>query len=182
MTAPPTSHPRHRAPQRKTSSASKQGASPRHDHRPTTERTIPMTKAATIDILSINTVAHANQGVPLELRGPDGAPLLADGKPVTITLLGEDSEVMTKFSNEQANRYLRQQGQTVVTAEGARANTIDRLATATVGWSGFSIGGEEWPCDREHARKLYTEFPWIRDQAAVFIADRANFTKASRTS
>lgn len=137
-----------------------------------------------MDLSAINTVSAANEGAVLELRGPDGAALLQDDgtTPITITLLGDDSDAMVALAHKQANRFLRSQGRAPVTAEGAMSNMIERLATATIAWDGFTVDGETWPCDADHAKKLYRDFPWIRDQVKAFTEDRANFSKASPKS
>ena len=133
-----------------------------------------------MDLSTLDTADLANQGAPLELRGPDGSPLLQDdGKPITITLLGADSDALTVIATRQTNRYLKNQGQMRVTAELARANELEYLARATVAWDGIKIAGEAPDCTEAEARALYTRFPWITAQARAFIDDRANFMKAS---
>lgn len=138
-----------------------------------------------MDLSTLDTAELANQGSVLELRDPAGNPVLQDdGTPVTLTLLGEDSDVVTRISNANANQFLRGttgSGQ-AITAEMSRTNEIAKLAAATVAWSGIVIDGEAVTFSPEAAKALYRRFPWIRDQARVFIGDRANFTKASRKS
>lgn len=136
-----------------------------------------------MDLASLDTAEAANQGAVLELRGPDGSPILQDDKsPVTITLLGDDSDILTKVNNRHANQYLRGgPGGSTITAEMTRANEINKFAAATVGWSGIEVDGEVLKHTDENAKALYRRFGWIRDQVRVFIADRANFTKPSRT-
>jgi hypothetical protein len=133
-----------------------------------------------MDLSTLDTADVANQGAQLELRGPDGAPLLQDGgKPITITLLGADSDALTLISTRQTNRYLKNHGQMRVTAELARANELEYLARATVAWDGIKIDGKTPDCTEAEARALYARFPWITAQARAFIEDRANFMKAS---
>jgi len=133
-----------------------------------------------MDLSDLSTKEAADDGAVLELRGPTGAPIMQDdGAPVTITLLGADSDVLTRVANQQTNRYLRDRGAATMTAEGATANRIDYLAAATVAWSGIKVDGDVLDCTRDEARKLYRRFPFIRDQASAFVDDRANFLKAS---
>lgn len=138
-----------------------------------------------MDLSALDTSELANLGAILELRDPAGNPVLQDdGSPVTLTLLGEDSEVVTKINNHNANQYLRGasgSGQTV-TVEMSRTNEINKFAAATTGWSGVVVDGEALKFSAEAAKALYRRFPWIRDQVRVFVGDRANFTKASRKS
>lgn len=133
-----------------------------------------------MDLSAIDTAPVANEGAEMHVRDGNGAPLFkADGDPVTITLLGEDSAVLTKLRNQQTNRYLR--NQITVTAELAKANETEVFIAATIGWDGVGIGEEETAFSTEAARKLYA-IPVIRDQVRAFIADRASFTKASPTA
>lgn len=138
-----------------------------------------------MDLSTLDTAELANQGALLELRDPAGNPAVNDdGSPVTITLLGEDSDVVTQISNRNANQFLRgaSAGGQAVTAEMSRTNEINKFAKATVAWHGVGLDGEDLKCTEENAKALYRRFPWIRDQVRTFIGDRANFTKASRKS
>lgn len=138
-----------------------------------------------MDLSTLDTAELANQGALLELRDPAGNPVLQDDNtPVTLTLLGEDSEVVTQVSNRNANQFLRgaSAGGQAITAEMSRTNEINKFATATVGWSGVVVDGEPLKFSLDAAKALYRRFPWIRDQVRTFIGDRANFTKASRKS
>lgn len=133
--------------------------------------------------LSAFTTDRASEGAVLELRLPSGAPMLTDDKkPVTITLLGHDADVVTELANEQANRHFRQGLGAKITAEGALANEIELLVKATVSWSGLVFEGEELKCTPDNARRIYRDFPFIRDQARAFMSDRANFYRASPKS
>lgn len=138
-----------------------------------------------MDLSTLDTAELANQGAALELRDPAGNPVLQDdGSPVTLTLLGEDSDVVTQISNRNANQFLRGSagaGQ-AITVEMSRTNEINKFAAATVAWSGIVVDGEPVKFSADAAKALYRRFPWIRDQVRAFIGDRANFTKASRKS
>lgn len=136
-----------------------------------------------MDLSTLDTAELANQGALLELRDPAGNPVLQeDGSPVTLTLLGEDSDVVTQVNNRNANQFLRgtSAGGQAVTAEMSKTNEINKFAAATVGWSGIVVDGEAIQFSADAAKGLYRRFPWIRDQVRTFIGDRANFTKASR--
>lgn len=138
-----------------------------------------------MDLSTLDTAELANQGALLELRDPAGNPVLQeDRSPVTLTVLGEDSDIVTQVNNRNANQFLRgtSAGGQAVTAEMSRTNEINKFATATVGWSGIVVDGEEVAFSPDAAKALYRRFPWIRDQVRAFIGDRANFTKASRKS
>lgn len=121
--------------------------------------------------------SSANAGTKMELRDAADAPVLkADGSPMTITLLGKDSDAFIKQENAATNRRLAQGPRAKVTAEALKADAVAILARCTVAWD-FSE-----PCTYESAVALYNKFPAIREQVDAFIADRANFTKPSPTS
>ncbi len=136
-----------------------------------------------MDLSTLDTSDMANAGAVLHLNGPTGQPLFEDDgvTPVTITLLGEDSDVVVKANAEAANRFLRSAmgSSQQITAEASRANELKKFAAATVAWSGIVIDGEAPACNAASATALYRRFPWIADQVRVFISDRANFLKAS---
>lgn len=134
-----------------------------------------------MDLSTLDTSALANEGAVLELRGPDGNPVLQDdGSPVTITLLGEDSDVVTKHNNAIANQFLRSAtGGPAITAEASKDNELSKLAKATVSWNGIVIDGEAVVCNEANAKALYRRFSWIRDQVRAFMGDRARFLPTS---
>lgn len=131
-----------------------------------------------MDILSkFDTVSSANDGAKLELTDANGAAVLKeDGTPLTITLLGKDSDVWIKAENAARNRRLAQGPRMKLTAEALESEAIQALAKVTVAWD------LDAPCTYEEAVKVYTRYPLIREQVDLFVADRANFTKASPTS
>ncbi|MBP8062386.1 MAG: hypothetical protein KAY29_00810 [Brevundimonas sp.] len=119
----------------------------------------------------------ANAGAKMELRDASDAPVLkADGSPMTITLLGKDSDAYIKQENAATNRRLAQGTRIKLTAESLKADSVALLARATTAWD------FEEPCTYENAVALYTRFPAIKDQVEAFVSERANFTPASPTS
>lgn len=119
----------------------------------------------------------ANTGAKMELRDKDDAPVMkADGTPMTITLLGKDSDAYVKQDNANTDRRLAQGVRLKLTSASLIADANALRARCTVAWD-FSE-----PCTYENAIALYTRFPAIRDQVEAFISERANFTLASPTS
>ena len=137
-----------------------------------------------MDITKLDTKAAANDGAKMEVLDLAGAPVLkSDGvTPVTITLMGKDSDAWIKFDNQVTNRRLAQGTRMKLTAEALKADQIKELAICTVGWDGIGLGDDETPFSYEKAVELYTLSPDIREQAKAFIEDRSNFSKASPTS
>ena len=131
-----------------------------------------------MDFAHLDTADLANEGAVMPVHGPDGQPVLQDdGSPVTLTLLGDDSDLLVKFDRITTNAHLR--GSQTITAELAEAKQINRLARACVGWAGVILDGEPLKHSEDNAKALFKRFRWLRQQAAMFISDRANFLKAS---
>lgn len=132
---------------------------------------------------TLDTTTVANAGSVMEVRDANGAPLIQeDGRPVTITLLGKDSDVFVKHEAAATNRRLAQGTRVKLTAEALKADTIGGLAKCTVAWDGIGIDEDATECTYENALRLYNTFPDIRDQVSAFVDDRANFSKASLKS
>lgn len=136
-----------------------------------------------MNLAEIDVAQGANEGVKMHVHGPDGTPLFKpDGEtPVTITLLGQDSDALTRLMNQRANRHLNQRGNRAVTIEQALTDEIAYLVKATVGWDGIGLDEDETVFSEEAATKAY-RIPWLRDQARAHVFDRARFTKASPKS
>jgi hypothetical protein len=131
-----------------------------------------------MDFANLDTAELANEGAVMPVHGPDGQPVLQDdGSPVTLTLLGDDSDLLTKFDRITTNAHLR--GSQTVTAELGETKQISRLARACVAWSGIVLEGKPLDHSEENAKALFRRFRWLRQQAVIFISDRANFLKAS---
>lgn len=134
--------------------------------------------------LSAFMAVNANTPAFCHFRGTDGAPLYTDDKAaVGVWLLGQDSDQLTKLGNQQTDRYLKQRESGAgVTAASAVANETEFLAKAATlsgkDWTGIVFDGEAWPCDEEHAARLFREVPLFREQAARFVRDRGNWLKA----
>jgi hypothetical protein len=138
----------------------------------------------TMDLAQLTPV---EDGVPMEVVHPETGQVLRDesGQAVTITLLGEDSEVYQSMERASTNRRLKQaqRGRRGgLTAEQLAAEALELVVACTVGWSGVVFAGGVLAYSEANARKLYTALPWLRRQVEQFIADAANFFGSSKTS
>ena len=128
-----------------------------------------------MDLNSLKPV-KADKGATLEIMHPETEEPIGG---MTITLLGQDSAVYRKIqlAKQQAilNRMAKGKKMVDLDAEKLAEDTIDDLVKLTVKWTGFEIGGEDLPCTPENCRMVYSEWPWIREQAQEFVANRANF-------
>lgn len=125
-----------------------------------------------------------DEGVTLELRDPRSGAVLMDGdQPVTITLLGSDSDEVTRVRRQQINRRLESMSKTgkqpVVSLEEQEAETLERLIAATIDWSFKTLDGQPFGFSPANARVLYTDkrFNFIRGQVILFMEDSTNFFK-----
>lgn len=104
-------------------------------------------------------------------------PATGEAMNIKITLASPDSEAYRKVSmrvqNAQLKYALQNRGKT--TAERLAANGLDVLVGATLDWEGIAENGVPLPCTLENVRRVYTDFPFIREQVEEFLGDRQNF-------
>lgn len=138
------------------------------------------------DLSSLDTAKGAEEGSTLEVRHPTTGAVLVngDGRSVTLTLAGMDSQRAKKAEAAALNRRLKMGGRrsSSVTAEELNNDTLEVLSSITLGWSGFVVDGKELEVNLENARRLYKQWHWLREQAQAFVEDRANFLKTSQPS
>ena len=117
-----------------------------------------------------------------------GQPLRdASGSEAYIDLLSNDSQKAQAFDRKRTTQRIERRARAAtLTAEELEAEATDKFAAQTTGWSLLGLGGE--PLDiafsEAVARELYAAPPmmWLREQVAIFQANRANFGKASSKS
>lgn len=137
-------------------------------------------------MLDLSSLKTSEDGVPLEVRHPTTGTVLMNGtnEPVTLVLAGADSDRAKRAERGTVNRRLKMAGRrsSTMTAEELDSDSLEILAACTLGWSGFALEGQELECNAQNAKKLYGQFPWLREQAEAFRQDRSNFLKASSAS
>ena len=135
-----------------------------------------MTKTAAFDLASLDTVSLCEAGTELELTHPaTGA-----GLDVYLTLAGVDSKTWRKAATAVGEKRASKRGK--ITADDIAAGGIEILARCTLTWRNGDkptvlVDGEELPCCLDNARKLYSRFPWAREQADAWASDRANYLR-----
>lgn len=142
------------------------------------------------DLLSLNTGNAANEGRTLHLKHPTSqVPLYFgegdDKQPITIDLLGQDSDVFIKEERKaRAATIERMTKQAKYSPEADDQRTDATLARCTVRWSNIPQGwldnsNNAEPADFNPANvlKLYSNpgMKWLRLQVDEFIAARSNF-------
>lgn len=130
--------------------------------------------------LANQTNYEPDTGSEMELRGIDGAQLFNDdGSAMTITLLGEDSDIAVKARNNQTDRRIQQGPRVKLTAAGLTSDNASYLAKLTTGWN-ITMGGEKAEFTPQAALALYAnpKLSFVREQVTAFIEDRTNFLRA----
>jgi len=133
-----------------------------------------------MDLSSLDTSKACDEGSVMQLRHPGtGEPLENDDKsPMTLTLLGRDSPRFKAAQNARVNRRIQTAAPgTKITAEAIDSDGVDLVVDATTGWN-VTIDGDKPEFTSASAKAAYIRFPWMREQADAWIANRANFLKA----
>jgi len=140
-------------------------------------------KLADFDFDVMDTRTKSESGVEMTVRriGTTEPLLSKDGKPVTLKVLGPDSETFRSLSREQSRaRIVKQATGQPADDDSIDRDTVDILAACTKGWSNVNAkDGTPIPFSADAARDLYRQYPAIRDQVDAFMGARVNFTKAS---
>lgn len=142
-----------------------------------------------MDIAKLDTVAQSNSGFEAPLHHPGTLVDLG----IFITVLGRDSTEFRRVSAEQNRKRvakIQKAGGTqrvALTVEELESDSLDLLAACTKSWrqvdekgkesKTLTVGGTEIECTRDNARKLYSEYPWIKEQVDSAVTDRSNFSK-----
>ena len=136
--------------------------------------------------------AAAERGAWLQLVHPVTGKELGDEdekgnliRPCRIQLQGADSmayeqSVAKTVAMRQRETPPTRRGrvnprQIMDTADRNRGFQVDELVSITLNWENIEVDGEPFPFNHENAVRLYTDHPWIREQAIEFFTDRANF-------
>lgn len=133
------------------------------------------------DLSVFDSKTAANTGAVMHLELPDGSLAYNEDTPVTITLLGYESDKSKKLVVQQLRKKRlqgkgkREQEITLETLEQSEQEDADMLAELTVSWTGFEEKGKALPCDKETARHVYLTYSRIRKQALDFLRNDSNF-------
>jgi hypothetical protein len=140
-----------------------------------------------MDLTTFGTVETAEQGAVMNVVNPvTGAELVVDkgdGKTenVWIKLASADSERVKKVERAVTNKRLAgaRQGRQNVTAESLESDEFKKLMAATIAWGNVGLGQGPLELNDANARTVYTQLPWLREQAQAFMAERGNYSKSS---
>ncbi len=138
------------------------------------------------DLRSIATT-RGKTGVPMPVLHPGtGTPIMiAEGVPLTITLLGRSSRQFqaTLRSIQDERARMRREGDQITTQTMFDEDTTT-LSACTVAWTFTEMDGAPFPCNKANARRLWLdpEFLFVREAALAFIVRDANFLPAASRS
>jgi RNA-splicing ligase RtcB len=131
-----------------------------------------------LDLSSIDVIKDSNTGTEITLYHP------ISGKDLTtkIRIVGRDSDVFKSTQAEQGRKRMEKaqkggfRGASVSQSQ-VEKDGIDLLAACTVGWSNLKVDGQLVPFSTANAAIIYANYPWIKEQVDMAVADRALFTK-----
>jgi len=116
-------------------------------------------------------IVHPGTGEPLFDEVKDEETGKITSEPVTLRLIGQDSDIFKKASNRITNKRSKMRpGQ--LTAERLSADTLQIVEACTVKWSDNLVLNGEQPTT---AKEIYQGRKWLKEQAEQYIYDRANY-------
>lgn len=134
------------------------------------------------DLKNLNVIEAADKGATMKVMHPTEPRALfseaEDGKKFNweIDVLGSDSDKFKQLSRKKAQKMISSQNKKKsIDLESAESENVDILARCTTGWRNIIIDGSEIEFSYESAKRLYREYPFIKEQVDEFIGDRDNF-------
>jgi hypothetical protein len=139
-----------------------------------------------------DTKSPAERGLVVEFsdpRDPDKQVVDEKGRPLTITILGGDSQKVRAKARQSLDKAFEKirKNKDPGGAKESEQEQIERLVAATIAWSDNWViddGEPPLPCTPENAQRLYSDarFPWIVETLQKKIDDRAAFFVARANS
>lgn len=95
---------------------------------------------------------------------------------VFIKIMGADSKAWRNAKKKQTAEIIskRASGDTNIDYD---AMDIKAISSITIGWSGITKDGKEWPCNDKNKKELFTNSPFIVEQLLDFLSKGENFIK-----
>jgi hypothetical protein len=148
---------------------------------------VPAKAVQTFALSDFDTLELGETGVKMPVRRPDTLEPIMHGDPprrMTLTVASADSDKFIKARRSAQDRRNavsgRRGGPGVARAAEIDNDSIDMLVAVVLDWDITLSPGTEPPKFSPAAvRNLFTKFPYIMRQVDSFVADDANFLKAS---
>lgn len=127
-----------------------------------------------MDLSQYDSTQAANIGSMMHVRNPvsEMPEYFGDNKPVTITVLGSDSDQMHTAMLSMGRKMARKR---TIDPEDLEESSIHAMASCITGWTGIFNGAEAVECNIENAYNMLKKYKWLRDQIREFQDDRTNF-------
>lgn len=112
----------------------------------------------------------------------DGLDLINDnGKPVTVTIYGSQSDKYKKAKNKALNKRMSKVNRKT-TAEQVEADAIELLVGCTKSFNNFdNVDFGNGIIDPKDFASAYADTPWFKDQVDAGIVDNTLFSQPSST-
>lgn len=109
-----------------------------------------------------------------------GEPLMHDGKQMSIEIYGKYSSHFKAISNARSNARIqkaqRTGGRGTLTAEQIQADELATLVKCVKDWyMAVDDKGGLTELSEENVRKVFVEFPWVREQVELAFEDNRAF-------
>jgi hypothetical protein len=134
-----------------------------------------------MDLKQLDTKTASNEGRECVIKHPDTG-LDTD---IKITVAGMDSDLFQEMNDDlkrEVREKLKRGKEFELTPDEERERDYERLARATLGWSGVEEDGKAIPFSPETALRIYRDFPVIFRQVLAFVGGEANFLPQSKKS
>jgi hypothetical protein len=133
--------------------------------------------------MDLSQLAFSAEAVEMHLMHPVTNQVLTTdaGEPMTLLVVGTDSEECRKVDREITDRRLKSQafGRKIkVSAEQIEAESFERTIACIVGFKNIIVKSDPLEYSKKSVKDLLKTFPWLRRQVEEFIDDQANFIKA----
>lgn len=127
-----------------------------------------------MDISSLSTKTANEEGVGVVITDPlTGDDLTNDANlPMTIYVVGRDSREYKAFQAEVGSRY---RGDKTPSFSAAKKLALELVVRCTKAFENLQLAGSVVEFSPENAKRLYQNYPIIRDQIDEFINERSNF-------
>ncbi len=139
---------------------------------------LPEAPAKVADLSELDSVAGSNAGTTVDLYDfRSGADL-----GIKISVLGRDSDAFKAKSHDQSRKKISKLQKGGFRPGHAPIDVGDKdgielLAACTTGWTNMRENGVDVPFSEAAAIRIYTKYPWIKEQVDSAIGDRALFMK-----
>lgn len=106
-------------------------------------------------------------------------PITGQETDMRICVMSPDSQKYREIDQRIKNSGLQATRRTgTLSMQEIDSRTMELLVSATVGWENVIFDGQPLEFTPVNVEKVYTDFPFIKDQVDRFIADRQNFFTA----